>query len=378
MSKIAAMRPGGEDRGTSPVGGQHSAVLVVGMHRSGTSAVTRMLNLLGCTAPATPLPDTAGNPTGHWESQPIVDLNDRVMAAFDLSWFDWAGLPPDWPAGALWQTFAAEARGLLDQEFGAAPLFVLKDPRLCQLLPGWRALLADGGTATRVVMPLRHPTEVARSLAARDGMDRSAAYLLWLRYTLEAERASRGLPRIILPYDHLLADWRDVAVRVSEALAIAWPRAIDEVAAEIDGFLSPAARHHLANDQAPTADAAAFGWVDRVYGALQPAGATAGHPPDTATLDAVRAELDAATPVFARPVQIGHHALMQVHELRQRLDRLDSAVTDLRADRDVLSDRIDTVYASTSWQVTRPLRAGARVARRIRRGAVGILTGRDR
>ena len=357
------------DRPTAATGDRRTGVLVVGTHRSGTSAMTRMLSHLGCALPATLLPGSPGNPTGHWESEPVTQLNDRLLAAFDLAWFDWASLPADWPAGAVWHAFAPCARATLGAEFGEAPLFVLKDPRLCRLLPGWRAVLADAGVAARVVVPVRHPTEVARSLEVRSGIDRSAGYLLWLRDSLEAERQTRDMPRVFLGYDDLLADWRRAAADAAQALDVRWPTDPESVADDIDAFIAPARCHHDADAQPPSADPAGFGWVDRVYDALRPACGPSGRRPDPAALDAVRAELDSAESVFARPVQSGQRGLIEAHELRQR-------VAELTRHCGSLSEQLDNVYASTSWRVTRPLRTGTTVTRRLVRTAAALLTGR--
>jgi GT2 family glycosyltransferase/glycosyltransferase involved in cell wall biosynthesis len=364
------------------VGAGRTGVLVVGMHRSGTSAVTRMLNLLGCALPANLLPGDAGNPMGHWESRPVVELNEAALAAFGSAWSDWSRLPADWPSGEVWQRFVPGARAVLDREFGEASPFVLKDPRLCRLLPGWMAVLRAGGTDPRVVVPVRHPTDVARSLEARDGMDRSVAYLLWLRYTLEAERASRGVPRAILRYEDLLADWRGVASRMAEALGVTWPVRLDSVAGEIDGFISPGARHHAAAAAPTAADPAAFDWIDRVHEALRPACDCPGAAPDAATLDAVQAEFDGAEDAAGQPGRTGWRAVEQA-SLRQKAGSLEATVAGLRADyaateenRRLLAHQLDRIRASSSWRVTSGLRGAIRLATRLRQEARGWL-GRD-
>ena len=96
---------------------------------------------------------------------------------------------------------------------------MLKDPRICRFVPLWRAVLGRLGVAPKVVVPLRHPLEVAGSLARRDGMPEDEALLLWLRHCLEAEAATRGLPRSFLRYDDLVADWRPAVDRLAHGLS---------------------------------------------------------------------------------------------------------------------------------------------------------------
>ena len=60
---------------------QDVGVFVLGMHRSGTSVATRLINLLGVPAPIEEdlLPPDRGNPTGYWESSSLVAYNDRLL-----------------------------------------------------------------------------------------------------------------------------------------------------------------------------------------------------------------------------------------------------------------------------------------------------------
>jgi hypothetical protein len=124
-----------------------SAILVVGMHRSGTSALARMLNLLGCDLPKTLLPGGPSNEPGHWESWPILTLNEEILASAGSAWDDWEAFNRAWFDSPIEDGFLERALKTLDDEFGASRFFVLKDPRLCRILPFWiKALKAFGAT----------------------------------------------------------------------------------------------------------------------------------------------------------------------------------------------------------------------------------------
>ena len=69
-----------------------SAILVAGMHRSGTSAVCRVLSILGCTLPKTLSGSAPDNERGFWESLAVKDLNDRILASAGSAWDDWEGI----------------------------------------------------------------------------------------------------------------------------------------------------------------------------------------------------------------------------------------------------------------------------------------------
>src|SRR5438046_10404908 len=68
--------------------GRRRAFVVVGMHRSGTSAMTRTLSLLGAALPEHLMPAADSNPAGHWEPQSVTNLNDEILQALDSEWDD--------------------------------------------------------------------------------------------------------------------------------------------------------------------------------------------------------------------------------------------------------------------------------------------------
>jgi hypothetical protein len=140
---------------------QRTAYLVLGMHRSGTSAVTQLLALAGASLPANVMPGDEHNAKGYFEPWKIAIFDDERLRAAGSAWddpfaFPFRPLPPDeelaWTLRAL---------AMFDEEFGQATWPLMKDPRATVLLPFWRAVLAERGVATRCVIPVRHPLAVA-------------------------------------------------------------------------------------------------------------------------------------------------------------------------------------------------------------------------
>ena len=73
------------------------AILIAGMHRSGTSALSRTLNLVGCAMSEVLVGgDQRGNERGHWESQRINELNNEILASAGSRWDDWEAINPSW------------------------------------------------------------------------------------------------------------------------------------------------------------------------------------------------------------------------------------------------------------------------------------------
>jgi hypothetical protein len=218
-------------------------LLVLGMHRSGTSALTRMLNLLGAALPDDLLGGNASNPEGHWESQRVIDINDTLLTALGRRWDDIRELPTDWLQRPETDAAREQIRAFIDRQLAGRKLWVLKEPRLCRLAPVWLEVLDEAGVDTRVIVPVRQPAEVAYSLSRRDGIAAGRGHLLWAQHVLEAERASRGRLRALVQYDELLANWREQAAHLAGALELKWPNAVRKAGPAIDAFLKPSLRH---------------------------------------------------------------------------------------------------------------------------------------
>lgn len=267
-----------------------TALVVLGMHRSGTSSVAGALALLGARAPRTLMQPAEDNPKGFWESEVLAGLNDRLLQSGGSSWHDWRRFDLAAVADVL-PTFRAEAADKLAAEFDDADLIVLKDPRICRLFGFWRSVLEDGGYRVVVVSPLRPPAEVAASLMARNAMSRSHALRLWLRHVSDAERASRNQPRRFLVWSDFIADWRGEADRMSRDLDLAFDRS-PEAEARVDDFLSAELKRQNADERIPDQ-------IRRVHQLLLLTGRDGDHPDLQRDLDGVRQAFDQACDLFA-------------------------------------------------------------------------------
>lgn len=224
--------------------GSH-AIVVAGMHRSGTSALTRVISLLGAQLPDNLMPASADfNASGFWESVDIADFNDALLAALQSRWDD--VLPVDLQLLTSTQRaqFEDQARLLLQSNFAKTDLFVLKDPRMGRLLPFWLPVIRSQSITPSIVIPFRHPLEVAASLHRRDGFSEQKSIYLWLRHMLDVERHTRGLARSFVSYEGFLSDWRATVAAIQTELKLQFPVSIQDAATAIDDFLQPKLRHH--------------------------------------------------------------------------------------------------------------------------------------
>jgi GT2 family glycosyltransferase len=206
-------------------------IVVLGMHRSGTSGVAGLLARMGAHAgPVDDLLAGPDNPKGHYES---ARLHMACVRRLEAAGGDWKQPPRQAPAIAV-DAFRREA-GALIAEFDAQRPWLMKEPRLCLLARELLPLL----TRPLFVHVVREPRAVAASLVARDGLDADAALALWEHYTRAAFEASRGWPRLVVDYDMLLAD----------PLAAARALHAELVRAGIDGLSLPS-------------DEAVRGWIE--------------------------------------------------------------------------------------------------------------------
>jgi GT2 family glycosyltransferase len=272
------------------------------MHRSGTSALTRTLNFLGAALPCHVLPPGIGNEAGHWEPEPAVRLHDRLLEAAGTSVNDLAGPSEAWCQTAAADGFVDQMANLIVSEFGDHPLFVFKDPRSSLVFPLWRRALARLGIRCLPVIIARNPVEVALSLGARQAtaapgqswsLDRGG--WLWLRYSLAAERDTRGEVRSFCLYSEVLDDWRSVARRLARDFDLSWPRPVAEAERDVDGFLAARLRHHREPDEVAARSGIWSSLIAPVYDALRDA--AAGHPPASSVFDAIGRSFDEACAV---------------------------------------------------------------------------------
>ncbi|BBX61107.1 hypothetical protein MSAS_02810 [Mycobacterium saskatchewanense] len=235
-------------------------LFVIGMSRSGTSALARVLSLCGGALPNALFGPSESNPRGHWEPQAALQINDTILHRQGSSYHD--------PTLQLQEdgAFDADTKAACIAEIAAflatlppAPFVIIKEPRITALSALWfqAARLAGHGVAS--VVAVRHPQEVIASLATRDRCSPELASALWLKYNLLAERHTRGVPRVFVEYANLLRNWRLETDRVSRALAINL-RARDDLA--IDRFLDRDLRHQ--NHRGPASEPFGTNWISAV------------------------------------------------------------------------------------------------------------------
>jgi hypothetical protein len=219
-----------------------AGVVVLGMHRSGTSVATRLVSLLGLGLPREQdlVPPSGKNPKGYWESLSLVAFNERLLKAHGTDMRCPVRLEPGWENDARLEPFRMEAHGAFRRTFPRDP-WVWKDPRLCLTFPFWKSAL---DVRPAVLLVNRNPLEIVAS-TQRAGRGEQKVYVLalWERYLREALAHIAGLPVLITSYETLLADPLAWCGRTREFLASAELGVLQADRGVVQAYVEPGLRH---------------------------------------------------------------------------------------------------------------------------------------
>lgn len=369
----------------------NTGLLILGMHRSGTSALSRVCNLLGAELGPRLLEAAEDNERGFWEHKDILDLQEDLLDAALSHWNEITPVNLESLAGETSEKFKQALQSILTRDFQHAPLWAVKEPRLSLFLPLWRAPLSALDADINCILCLRHPLEVAASLTRRNKMPASTGVALWLHYTLMAELHSRPYPRMVVSYASLLGDWRGCTRRIAETLRFSWMRSENEAGAQIDAYLSPALKHHEA-DKELSDESRWSKWAAEIYRSLLKSSQTGSI--DTDLFDTVRGQWLKEAEPFAYTVSDKRHQLLDMWktekslrnieaELRGILNERDALIADfhhhinriqaekasqyeaMKKEIDRLAVQMEKFLSSTSWRITAPLRMIMRFALKL-------------
>jgi hypothetical protein len=337
------------------------AFVVVGMHRSGTSAMTRTLSLLGAALPKGLMPPVEdNNESGFWEPQSVADLNDEILQALDSDWDDVFTFRPRRYLSNFDRFYLGRAVELLEAEFNGSEVIVLKDPRISVLTTFWDRALREAGYSTHYIVMVRNPLEVAESLRMRDGFPREKSLLLWSSYMIAADRDTRDRERIFIGYDQLINDWRSVRQRIEASNGFPFPRDTAAAANEIDRHLDHRLRHHEveADDLFSRSDVSEE--VKALYRVFK--GACEGAEVDRALVDSIEADL-AKMDRLVGPLLADLRG--RVRGLSTEVAQLNDSHADATARAEALAKELEAERARSAAEIEAKAREAADIAARL-------------
>jgi glycosyltransferase involved in cell wall biosynthesis len=226
-----------------------TCVIVIGMHRSGTSVIAGTLSRMGVDFGERLLGPKADNPKGFYEHLDLLELDESILRRLNSSYDDELPLPHEWWKDSRFESYKQSIQDVIRRDFGTSPLFGFKDPRISILLPLYIDALAELGVRPKFVIATRSPGEIAESLRVRNGFSYAKSLALYTKHTDAIEKHTAGFERCRITMADFLADPRSCLERVRDELWI--PLVPYESAArEIEAFVDPTLRHHTFDDAA--------------------------------------------------------------------------------------------------------------------------------
>mgnify|MGYP003626580712 CR=1 FL=1 len=333
------------------------AIVVLGMHRSGTSMLTGILDCLGCKGPKTPMEANAESPKGFFESQLVYQLNNEILKTAGTCWDDWKPQQEGWLDSPRFNEFHVRAIEVLRAEYGDASMIYLKDPRICRLFPLWRRALEEIGYRVVCIHTHRHPVDVATSLSVRKNIEvePSLGMLSWLRNILEAEAASRDLPRIFTSYASVIQNWQEFAERAEVTFGFTWPVMARTAQEKISQFIEPSLCNHNSNIDSFLRDPLVPDLFRETLQILESWVQDGEQKDDYAKLGKIHDGFDFSAPLLFAPISALQAATRDVKaltphkasvEVRQNeINALTAKLTDIEGQRDQLSSQKEQLHA---------------------------------
>jgi glycosyltransferase involved in cell wall biosynthesis len=312
-------------------------VVVLGMHRSGTSALARGIEALGFSFGDSLMPPVHGeNEKGYWEDVDVVNLNDRLLYVLGRAWHS---LEPI--AAYEWQlpgviALADEAEALVRKRLAAFPQWAVKDPRMSRLLPFWKSVFERTKVVPDYVIAIRNPLSVERSLAARDGFAAEKSYFLWLGHVVSALSDTPLCTRVVVDFDTLLTLPLTELKRIANSISVPLNATVNAaIGAYANDFLVPELRHSTFDSSKVSDDPRAGAAVARAFALLA----------DTAS-----GTVDLNSACFLQQWEAIAHEFSNISPLLRRLDDCERMLTATPAEPESDIPSIASKQANTQPQ----------------------------
>ncbi len=243
--------------------GQRSIVTVIGMHRSGTSALAKGLECLGLNMGDRLIAPGEDNPKGYWEDAEVLAINKALLERNGIAWNDLRIMPESLFLEDSLNDLKDQAVKLLLSRVNQYTYWGFKDPRTLRTLPFWLDVAAQADIVLKFVVALRHPYAVAKSLQARNGISLTRGQLLWGAYTLPFLSLIKKQPHVFVSYDHLLEAPSLIMKKIAQSFALNINRELLRSYAE--SFLNQSLRHHEFSAKNKTCPDVMLPLMDEIY-----------------------------------------------------------------------------------------------------------------
>jgi len=221
-------------------------VFVLGMHRSGTSLCSHILSALGVDmadqiAGPGNTSVTPDNPRGHWERWEIVEFHDRILRLFNRDYFgrfhDFA-LPVAWWADPHVAQIRREIVAFLEKRMGDG-YFGFKDPRTVRLMPVWYQIFKELKLTPKIILCLRNPAHIARSVNTRDRLDPEIGEYRWLVHMIDFFRYANKFDFCMVEYEEWFNEPSVNIGKLQRFLELPWQQSEADLGLVLSGINRP-------------------------------------------------------------------------------------------------------------------------------------------
>jgi hypothetical protein len=216
-------------------------IFIAGMHRSGSSVISRAMTIMGINHTNHLMPAHEDNKKGYWEDEEFIEFNDNLLAKTGQTWYEPKATNHEeieWWASEL----NKEALSLLRKKISNKDHICLKDPRLCNLIPFWKKICDDNKIKMRLIASYRHPIENANSIYKRDKININQGLLLWSAHYINLLSSTSGDQIYFIKYNDILSNPANQIQKISKFLN--QPIIIDELNKFKIEFLDHSLRHN--------------------------------------------------------------------------------------------------------------------------------------
>ena len=298
-------------------------VVVLGMHRSGTSSITRALEVMGVSLGDKLIPPMQDNEKGFWEDAELLSLNDSMLSAIGSAWHHFAPVTRHDVEKLRKEGYFLRAVKLLRQKVRHTPIFGFKDPRLAKLYPFWKEVLAHCKYQVSHVLVIRNPLSVADSLVKRNNFPAEKCYLMWLEHVVVSWIETSGNTRTLVDFDRLIESPERELIRMAKSFGLGINS--DELEKYRGEFLDENMRHAVYSPDDLLLDEACPPLVRRMYAALLEV-ASDRIPIDDEALNQQSIEWLNEFSLMRPSLILSNEALLQVDKLNQTIAAQDQTI----------------------------------------------------
>jgi hypothetical protein len=212
-----------------------SLVVVLGMHRSGTSVITSVVENCGVATGSNLLSAGPDNPKGYWEDEFIVNTNNALLRSLGYEWHSLVWLPLEKLQNSrLYHVLLADSVLYLRDLCSKHPHLVIKDPRMAITLPFWLQVFMQLGVDVSYIIAKRNAAAISHSLQTRDGFDKEyATQLIFLHWSSIRFFLPTQAPVLLVNYEDIKHQEISVRENLNQFLAIK-PQAVDQTCFELE------------------------------------------------------------------------------------------------------------------------------------------------